>query len=156
MTHLFIPKVTSLYRNLLICFLSCNFWTFRRRRCFFYFIFIFKVSESNSRKAKNWANAARESFFIMKLLFSVTSWVSRCDVISVMNLTPSRRHERHNLNQLLLSWLQHWRFFTQSELIKHVLPQAAQLCIHFIIFISQHIVRDLVKDAPQVKGSRKR
>ena len=48
--------------------------------------------------------------------------------------------------------------FTQSELIEPVLPQAAQLGIHFlIIFLSQHAVRDapplrdLIKDTPLVK-----
>ena len=32
-------------------------------------------------------------------------------------------------------------FLTQSELIEPVSPQAAQLGIHFIIFLSQHTVR---------------
>ena len=38
--------------------------------------------------------------------------------------------------------------FTLSEFIDPVLPQAAQQGIHFIIFISQHIVRD----APPFEG----
>ena len=33
-------------------------------------------------------------------------------------------------------------FFTQSELIDPALPQAAQLGIHFIIFLLQNTVRD--------------
>ena len=56
-----------------------------------------------------------------------------------------------------LSWV-----FTQSELIEPVCTQAAQLGINFIIFLSQHTVRDLlllrdlIKNAPLLKESRKR
>ena len=54
-------------------------------------------------------------------------------------------------------------FFTQSELIEPVSAQAAQLCIHFLLYYFHNtqsemhlLLRDLIKDTPLVKESRKR
>ena len=63
--------------------------------------------------------------------------------------------QSHAVSSLAIS------FFTQSELIEPVLPQAAKLGIHFYFFyktqLEMHLLLwDLVKDTPLLKESRKR